>query len=197
VCNVQWQGSTAQLCTWSYLVQAAVPAGVHGHTGYWPGRNRRHCLQPLPLQSAALQKLHLVSSLASQTLWIHENIMHESQTSDHVWKMLVTEWRDLAQYQMKTQQLCKLTPLVSSKGRLLLVLNQAPHYEDIWRYSSTYSWLWHYMRQVFSEYFGLTCQFSFHWLLYAHHLSSWTGTIGRIVTDVPSGLSLTHPKKPL
>jgi hypothetical protein len=34
--------------------------------------------------------------------------------------------------------------------------------------------------QVFSEYFGFPCQFSFHQLLHNHpHLSSWAGTIGQ------------------
>jgi hypothetical protein len=32
--------------------------------------------------------------------------------------------------------------------------------------------------QVFSEYFGFPCQFSFHRLLHTHHLSSGAGTIG-------------------
>jgi hypothetical protein len=46
--------------------------------------------------------------------------------------------------------------------------------------------------QVFSEYFGFPCQFSFHRLLHTHHhLSSGAGTIGQQVADVPSGLSLT------
>jgi hypothetical protein len=46
--------------------------------------------------------------------------------------------------------------------------------------------------QVFSEYFGFPCQFSFHLLLQIHHhLSSGTGTIGQLVTDVPIGFSLT------
>jgi hypothetical protein len=49
--------------------------------------------------------------------------------------------------------------------------------------------------QVFSEYFSSPCQFSYHRLLHTHHLSSGTGTIGQLVADVPSGLSLTHPKK--
>jgi hypothetical protein len=48
--------------------------------------------------------------------------------------------------------------------------------------------------QVFSEYFCFPCQFSFHRLLHTHHLSSGAGTIGQLVADVPSGLSL-HPKK--
>jgi hypothetical protein len=49
--------------------------------------------------------------------------------------------------------------------------------------------------QVFSEYFGFPCQFSFHPLLHIpHHLSSGAGTIGQTVADVPSGLSLTPPQ---
>jgi hypothetical protein len=43
--------------------------------------------------------------------------------------------------------------------------------------------------QVFSEYFGFPCQFSFHRLLHIHHPSSGAGTIGQLVADdVPSGL---------
>jgi hypothetical protein len=49
--------------------------------------------------------------------------------------------------------------------------------------------------QVFSEYFGFPCQFSFHRLLHTHHLSSGAGTIGQVVADVPSGLSLTPPQE--
>jgi hypothetical protein len=45
--------------------------------------------------------------------------------------------------------------------------------------------------QVFSKYFGFPCQFSFHQLLHTHHLPSEAGTIGQLVADVPSGLSLT------
>jgi hypothetical protein len=45
--------------------------------------------------------------------------------------------------------------------------------------------------QIFFEYFGFPCQFLFHRLLHAHHLSSGAGTIGQLVADVPSGLSLT------
>jgi hypothetical protein len=46
--------------------------------------------------------------------------------------------------------------------------------------------------QVFSEYFGFFYQCLFHRLLHIHnHLSSGVGTIGKLVTDVPSGLSLT------
>jgi hypothetical protein len=47
------------------------------------------------------------------------------------------------------------------------------------------------MGQVFSQYFGIPCQFSFHGLLHTHfHVSSAAGTIGRIVADLRSGLSL-------
>jgi hypothetical protein len=46
--------------------------------------------------------------------------------------------------------------------------------------------------RVFSEYFGFPCQFSFHLLVHTHHLTSGAGTIGQIVADVPSGLSLTQ-----
>jgi hypothetical protein len=50
--------------------------------------------------------------------------------------------------------------------------------------------------QVSSEYFDFPCQFSFHRLLHIHHhLSSRAGTIGQLVADVPSGLSLTAPQK--
>jgi hypothetical protein len=49
--------------------------------------------------------------------------------------------------------------------------------------------------QVFSKYFDFPYQFSFHQLLYIHHLPSRAGTIGQLVADVPSGLSLPHPKK--
>jgi hypothetical protein len=48
--------------------------------------------------------------------------------------------------------------------------------------------------QVFSEYFGFPCQFSFHRLLHIHHLSSGARTIGQLVADIPSGLSLTPPQ---
>jgi hypothetical protein len=48
----------------------------------------------------------------------------------------------------------------------------------------------------FSEYFGFTCQFSFHRLFHTeHHLSSRAGTIGQLVADVPSGLSHTPPQE--
>jgi hypothetical protein len=49
--------------------------------------------------------------------------------------------------------------------------------------------------QVFSEYFGFHCRFSFHWLLHTHQLSSGAGTIGQILGDVPSGLSPTPPQE--
>jgi hypothetical protein len=54
------------------------------------------------------------------------------------------------------------------------------------------------LEQLFSEYFGFPCQFSFHRLLHIHnhhHLSSGAGTIGQLVADVPSGLSLTSPQE--
>jgi hypothetical protein len=37
------------------------------------------------------------------------------------------------------------------------------------------------------------CHFLFHRLLHNHQLSSGTGTIGQLVTYVPSGPSLTPP----
>jgi hypothetical protein len=48
--------------------------------------------------------------------------------------------------------------------------------------------------QVFSEYFGFPCQPSFHQLLH-NHLSSGAGTIGQIVADMSSGLSITPPRE--
>jgi hypothetical protein len=52
------------------------------------------------------------------------------------------------------------------------------------------------LEQAFSEYFGFPCQFSFHRLLHIqHHLSSEAGTIGQLVADVPSGISLTPPQE--
>jgi hypothetical protein len=52
------------------------------------------------------------------------------------------------------------------------------------------------LRQVFSEYFGFPCQFSFHRLLHTHHhLSSGAGTIGQLVADVPSGFNPTLPQE--
>jgi hypothetical protein len=38
------------------------------------------------------------------------------------------------------------------------------------------------LEEVFSEYFGLPCQFSFHLLLHTRHLSSGAGTIGQLVS---------------
>jgi hypothetical protein len=50
--------------------------------------------------------------------------------------------------------------------------------------------------QVFSEYFGFPCQFSFHRLLHNHHLSPGAGKIGQIVANVSIiGLSLTPPQE--
>jgi hypothetical protein len=49
--------------------------------------------------------------------------------------------------------------------------------------------------QVFSEYFCFACQFSFHRLLHTHRLSFGAGTVGQIVADVPSELSLTPPQE--
>jgi hypothetical protein len=48
--------------------------------------------------------------------------------------------------------------------------------------------------QVFSEYFGFLCQFSFHRLLHTH-LPCGAGTIGPLVADVQNGLSLTPPQE--
>jgi hypothetical protein len=45
---------------------------------------------------------------------------------------------------------------------------------------------------VSSEYFGFPCQFSFHQMFHIH-LSSGAGTVGKLLADVPSGLSLTPP----
>jgi hypothetical protein len=49
--------------------------------------------------------------------------------------------------------------------------------------------------QVLSEYFGFLCQFSFHRLLHTHNLPSRAGTVGQLVADAPSGLSLTSPQE--
>jgi hypothetical protein len=49
--------------------------------------------------------------------------------------------------------------------------------------------------QVFSEYFGFLCQFSFHRLLHTQHLTSGAGAVGQLMADVPSGLSLTPPQE--
>jgi hypothetical protein len=49
--------------------------------------------------------------------------------------------------------------------------------------------------QDFPEYFGFPCQ-SFHRLVHIHYRpSSGAGTVDQEVTDGPSGLSLTPPKK--
>jgi hypothetical protein len=49
---------------------------------------------------------------------------------------------------------------------------------------------WHWGR------FGFPCQFPFHQLLHTHrHLSSGARTIGQILADVPSRLSLTPPQE--
>jgi hypothetical protein len=50
------------------------------------------------------------------------------------------------------------------------------------------------LAQVSSESFGFPCQFSFQRLLHTH-VSSGAGIIGQLMADVPSGLSLTQPKK--
>jgi hypothetical protein len=47
---------------------------------------------------------------------------------------------------------------------------------------------------IFSEYFGFPCQLLFHRLLHTHNLSPGASTIGQLVADVPSGLSLTPPQ---
>jgi hypothetical protein len=47
--------------------------------------------------------------------------------------------------------------------------------------------------QIFSEYFGFPCQFSFHRLLHTHHhISSGAGIIGQIVADVTKWTQ-SHP----
>jgi hypothetical protein len=49
--------------------------------------------------------------------------------------------------------------------------------------------------QVFSDYFGFSCQFSFQQLHI--HLPSAAGAIGQTVADIPSGLSLTPTQEEL
>jgi hypothetical protein len=49
--------------------------------------------------------------------------------------------------------------------------------------------------QIFSEYFGFPCHCSFHRLLHTHHLSSGAGTIGQLLADEPSKLSLSAPQE--
>jgi hypothetical protein len=51
------------------------------------------------------------------------------------------------------------------------------------------------LEQVFSEYFGFPCQFSSYLLLQTHHISFGAGTIGQLVAEEPSGLSLTPPQE--
>jgi hypothetical protein len=48
--------------------------------------------------------------------------------------------------------------------------------------------------QVFSEYFGSPANTHSTYCIH-HHLSFGAGTIGQLVADVPSGLSLTPPKE--
>jgi hypothetical protein len=48
--------------------------------------------------------------------------------------------------------------------------------------------------QDFSEYFGFSCQSSFHQMLHIH-LSSGAATIGQLVADVPSEFSPTPPQE--
>jgi hypothetical protein len=48
------------------------------------------------------------------------------------------------------------------------------------------------LEQISPEYFGFPCQFSFHRTPHTHLLSG-DGTIGQLVADVPTGLSLTPP----
>jgi hypothetical protein len=47
----------------------------------------------------------------------------------------------------------------------------------------------------FFEYLDFPCQFSFHRLLHTYRLSSGAGTIGQLMGDMPSGLSLTPPEE--
>jgi hypothetical protein len=50
--------------------------------------------------------------------------------------------------------------------------------------------------QALYEYFGFPYQFSFYRRLHFHrHPSSGAGTIGQLVADIPSGLSLTPPRE--
>jgi hypothetical protein len=48
------------------------------------------------------------------------------------------------------------------------------------------------LRQIFSEYFGFPCQIFHRPLHTQHHPPSGAGTIGQILVDVPSGLSLNR-----
>jgi hypothetical protein len=49
--------------------------------------------------------------------------------------------------------------------------------------------------QVFFEYFGFPCQFSFHRLLHTHHLSSGAGTIDQEWPTYQVDSVSHHPKK--
>jgi hypothetical protein len=50
--------------------------------------------------------------------------------------------------------------------------------------------------QVFSEYVGFPCQFSFHLLLHNHYrLWSGAATVVQIAAEVSSGFSLTAPQE--
>jgi hypothetical protein len=49
--------------------------------------------------------------------------------------------------------------------------------------------------QVLSEYIGFPCQFSFHRLLYTHHLTSGAGTIGQQWLTYQVDSVSPHPKK--
>jgi hypothetical protein len=51
------------------------------------------------------------------------------------------------------------------------------------------------LKQVFSEFFGFLCEFSFHRLRHTHRLSSECGTIGQLVAAVPSRFSLSPPQE--
>jgi hypothetical protein len=50
------------------------------------------------------------------------------------------------------------------------------------------------LRQIFSDQFTFPCHFSFHKLLHTQ-LSSGAGTIGQLVADAPSELSLNPPQE--
>jgi hypothetical protein len=50
------------------------------------------------------------------------------------------------------------------------------------------------LEQVFSEYFGFSCQFSIHQMLHTH-LSFGAGKVSQLIADVPSGVSLNLPQK--
>jgi hypothetical protein len=49
--------------------------------------------------------------------------------------------------------------------------------------------------QVFSEYFGFPCQFSFHQLFHNHHISSGAGTIGQQWPTYQVDSASPHPEK--